>query len=57
MRHRREEIRPGILYQGFDLASHEDFSCQPDLNHSRYLERSAGPSLQHRTARMPRHLT
>jgi hypothetical protein len=30
MRHRREEIRPGILYQGFDLASHEDWSCQPD---------------------------
>ncbi len=34
-----------------------NFSCQPDSNYCRYLERSAGPSLQHRTARMPRHLT
>lgn len=57
MWHGREEVRPRILHQGFDLASHEDFSCQPDSNYCRYLERSAGPSLQHRAARMPRHLT
>ena len=57
MRHGREEVCPGILHQGIDLASHEDSSCQSDLNLCRYLERSAGPSLQHRTARMPRHLT